>query len=77
LSTFIAILSLGADKFWGCRATATELKFMLGGIVACHVLLKLFSHWFVEVKCYVQYLAALPSQATHVKVSNLHTGELR
>jgi len=51
-----------------CRSTATEMRYLLGAIVACHVLLKLFAHWFVEVKCYVQYLAAQPSQATHVKV---------
>ncbi len=44
------------------------MKFLLGGIVASHILLKLFTHWFVEVKCYVQYLPASPSLATHVKV---------
>lgn len=44
------------------------MKFILGGLVASHVLLKLFSHWFVSVKCFVQYSRAAPQQATHAKV---------
>lgn len=41
---------------------------MLGGTMAAHILVKLFAHWFVAVKCFVQYTAAQPLQATHVKV---------
>ena len=59
----------GYLHFCACRSSAWELKWLLYGLIGCQILLKLFTHWLVEVKCVMQYVAVRKaSQATHVKV---------
>lgn len=70
----IAILSI-SDRAYGVleafnvsRSTATELKFLFGGVCLAQILVKLFAHWFVDFRTFLHFTPATHVYATHVKV---------
>lgn len=44
------------------------MKYVLGGLTILHILAKLFTHWFVELKTLAQYIPVPIHRATHLKV---------
>ena len=44
------------------------MKYVLGAVLLLHILSKLFTHWFVNLKSRAQYIIVPVDKASHIKV---------